>query len=125
MTPALLDSNIIIYAVLPDYSGLRDFLADYHFHVSEISKLEVLGYPKLSIIDKQNFEYFFTDIATEHIISSMIISSAVKLRQVRKMSLGDSIIAATALIHQLPIITRNNRDFDWNEDLIVINPFTL
>lgn len=123
MPSAILDSNIIIYAGLPDYDTLRDFLADYHFHVSEISKLEVLGYPKLSADDKQNFEYFFTEITTEHGISSEIIQRAIALRQIRKMSLGDAIIAATALVNNLPIITRNSGDFDWIDTLTIINPF--
>lgn len=36
MNSAILDSNIIMYARLPDYDGLRGFLADYRFHVSKI-----------------------------------------------------------------------------------------
>jgi toxin FitB len=41
----------------------------------------------------------------------------------RKMSLGDSLIAATALAQGLTLVTRNIRDFQWIETLDVLNPF--
>jgi hypothetical protein len=46
------------------------------------------------------------------------------LRQQRKMSLGDATIAATAIVHQLPIATHNVTDFQWVPNLIVIDPLT-
>ncbi len=38
------------------------------------------------------------------------------------MSLGDSIIAATALEHHQTLVTRNITDFDWIEGLKVFDP---
>jgi hypothetical protein len=38
----LLDSNIVIYAVQPDHSALRKFIADHNPSVSAISYVEVL-----------------------------------------------------------------------------------
>ncbi len=38
------------------------------------------------------------------------------------MSLGDAIIAATALEHYQTLVTRNIKDFDWIEGLKVIDP---
>ena len=38
------------------------------------------------------------------------------------MSLGDAIIAAAALVHDLPLATRNVRDFRWISDLRIVNP---
>jgi toxin FitB len=46
------------------------------------------------------------------------------LRQQRKMSLGDATIAATAMVHQLPIATHNVTDFQWVPNLTVIDPIT-
>jgi hypothetical protein len=40
----ILDSNIIIYASQPDFAFLRPFLTDPNSYVSELTKLEVLGY---------------------------------------------------------------------------------
>ena len=39
-----------------------------------------------------------------------------------KMSLGDAFIAC-ALINETPLVTRNSSDFDWIDNLNVINPF--
>ena len=44
------------------------------------------------------------------------------LRQLRKMTLGDALIAATALVHQLTIVTHNQKDFVWIPNLSVIDP---
>jgi toxin FitB len=36
----------------------------------------------------------------------------------------DALIAATALVHGMTVVTRNNKDFDRFEDLVVLNPWT-
>ncbi len=124
MQSLILDSNIIIYSIEPEYQSLRDYLLNVDMHVSEISKLEVLGYSRLTTEENQKFEYFFANLTTLINIQSDIINQAIQLRKVRKMSLGDSIIASTALLYQLPILTRNEKDFAWIDELTVINPFT-
>ncbi len=123
MQSLILDSNIIIYSIDPKYQSLRDYLLNVDMHVSEISKLEVLGYSKLTTEESQKFEYFFANLTTLINIQSGIINQAIQLRKIRKMSLGDSIIASTALLYQLPILTRNEKDFAWIDELTVINPF--
>ncbi len=123
MQSLILDSNIIIYSIDPEYQSLREYLLNVDMHVSEISKLEVLGYSKLTTEENQKFEYFFANLTTLINIQSDIINQAIQLRKIRKMSLGDSIIASTALLYQLPILTRNEKDFAWINELTVINPF--
>jgi toxin FitB len=54
---------------------------------------------------------------------SAVSYEAVRLRQQKKMSLGDSLVAATALLHRLPLTTRNKTDFTWIPGLQVFNPF--
>ena len=49
--------------------------------------------------------------------------AVITLRQQKKMSLGDAIIAATALTHALPLVTRNVQDFRHIAGLKLINPF--
>lgn len=51
----LLDSNIIIYTGLPQYSELRSWLSSNNIAVSDISRLEVLGYHQLVAKDRTNF----------------------------------------------------------------------
>ncbi|CAD5981971.1 hypothetical protein [Planktothrix agardhii] len=82
----LLDSNIIIYAAQIENIFLRDFIAENSPYVSAISYLEVLGYHQLMDEDKTYFQEFFT--ASQILpISQSVINQAVKLKQLRKMSL--------------------------------------
>ncbi|MGO9275212.1 MAG: type II toxin-antitoxin system VapC family toxin [Terriglobia bacterium] len=118
----LIDSNIIIYAAKPEYSNLRLFIAEDAPAVSAVSYVEVLGYPRLSEEERRHFEAFFVS-ATILPISDGVIHEAVRLRQRRKMTLGDALVAGTALLHGLTLVTRNTRDFDWIEGLPLLNPF--
>lgn len=89
----LLDSNIIIYAAKPEYSALLAFIAKHAPAVSAISRVEVLGYHLLNPHDRRHFKDFF-DVATILPISESVLSKAIELRQIRKMSLGTHSSAA-------------------------------
>lgn len=117
----LLDSNIIIYAALPEYAALQDFIAKHAPAVSVISRVEVLGYHLLTETDRRNFEAFFA-AATVLPISDSVLSKAVGLRQTRKMSLGDAVIAGTALAHKLRLVTKDTQDFQWIDGLTLLDP---
>ncbi|XVE12228.1 MAG: hypothetical protein HCA05_05555 [Dolichospermum sp. DET68] len=41
----------------------------------------------------------------------MVIEQGVRLKQIKKISLGDAIIAGTALVYDLTVVTRNIDDF--------------
>ncbi len=116
----LIDSNIIIYAAKPEYDALREFIAKYAPAVSAISYVEVLGYHRLTKQEQQHFEAFFA-AATVLAPSQAVLDQAVKLRQLKK-TLGDAFIAATALVHNLTLVTRNTKDFEWIPNLSVLNP---
>ncbi len=47
---------------------------------------------------------------------------AVRLRQRRRMSLGDSIVAGTAIINDRTLITHNTEDFHWIEGIKLLDP---
>ena len=117
----LLDSNIIIYATQPEHNKPREFIAKNAPAVSSVSYLEVLGYHRLTDQDRQYFKRFF-QLAPVLSISDSVLEQAVLLRQQRKMTLGDAIIAGTALDYKLALITRNTIDFQWIQDLELINP---
>ena len=118
----LIDSNIIIYSALPENGHLRDLIKQHQPLVSVISYIEVLGYHLITAEDRENFEEFF-EAAESLPITQEIIQQATVLRQSRKMSLADALIAATCLVHRLTLITRNTRDFLNIPNLTVIDPF--
>ncbi|MDS9399217.1 type II toxin-antitoxin system VapC family toxin [Aphanizomenon flos-aquae NRERC-008] len=118
----LLDSNIIIYAAQAENEFLREFIAENSPFVSALSYLEVLGYHQINDEDKTSFEEFFN--ASQILpVSQAVIEQGVKLKQIKKMSLGDTIIAATGLVYDLTVITRNIDDFRWITNLKLLNPF--
>jgi toxin FitB len=56
-------------------------------------------------------------------LSQAVLDQAVTLRQQRKLSLGDSLVAGTAIVHGLTLVTRNVEDFQWIQGLSLLNPF--
>jgi predicted nucleic acid-binding protein len=118
----LLDSNIIIYSAKRDYAELRRFMANNAYSVSAVSVIEVLGYHLLGDNQRQYLIEFFK-AANVLKISDSVVNEAVKLRQIKRMGLGDAIVAGTALAHRLPLVTRNIGDFNWIQNLDLINPF--
>lgn len=118
----LLDSNIIIYSAQPEHVQLRELIADHSPAVSALSYLEVLGYHLLTEQQRQYFEEFF-QVAQVLPISQAVLNQAVALRQQRRMTLGDAIIAGTALMYESTLITRNMNDFRWIAELELLNPF--
>lgn len=120
MTEIILDSNVIITAAKGDLN--LAVLRGQALYVSDISRLEVFGYHQLSLSENAALEDFFANVQILE-ISKLVISEAILLRQEKKMSTGDAIIAATAQIMQFPLYTANIKDFQHIESLQLINPF--
>ena len=93
----LLDSNIIIYSAQPENEFLRQLIAERTPAVSAVSYVEVLGYHRLSDSERSHFEVFFAE-AQVLPLSQPVLDAAVRLRQAKKIKLGDSLVAGTALL---------------------------
>lgn len=119
----LIDSNVIIYAAQPSHEALREFIAEHAPAVSAVSYVEVLGYHHLTEQERQEFEAFFA-AAPLLPLTPDVLEQAVKLRQLRKMTLGDALIAGTALAHGLTLVTCNTDDFRWIAGLSLLDPLT-
>ncbi|MDX2302251.1 MAG: type II toxin-antitoxin system VapC family toxin [Microscillaceae bacterium] len=122
MAQGILDSNIIIYSIQLNQSALRNYLANYSLYASQISKVEVLGYHLITAQDKLDLEILFQNLSILD-VSNNIIQKAIDLKQSQKMTLGDSLIAATSIVYQIPLLTRNTEDFKNISTLTIINPF--
>ncbi len=118
----LIDSNILIYSVDPNYAFLRELIKQHVPVVSIVSYIEVLGYEKLSDEQRQYFEQFFA-VTIVLPVNKEIAQQAIIFRQQRKISLGDAIIAATAVLYHHTLVTRNVADFKWIAELKLLNPF--
>ena len=120
---ALLDSNILIYLGTDKAAQIENVLANNELNVSIISKVETLGYHKLSDKEKKFLNMIFERINVIH-LDEDIIKSAIHIKQQRKTSLGDALIAATALTKKLTLVTNNTDDFKNIRGLKLIDPLT-
>lgn len=115
----LLDTNIFIYIS----SGAIDssVIAIHDVAYSNITKIEALGFHELVAQEESRLRVIF-DKTNEIMLTDGICNKAIELRQVKKMSLGDAVIAATALENDLELWTANTVDFEHIEDLKLNNP---
>lgn len=118
----LLDSNILIYAAQPENSFLDTWISPVTAQVSAISIPEVLGFPELTAEDEAIFEDWFS-VLFVHAVTDPILRQAAALRRQQRMKLGDSIVAATALVTASALVTRNVDDFKHIPGIELINPF--
>ena len=118
----IIDSNIIIYSVMPEYNKIRQFLSEHETElaVSAVSRIEVLGYHKLSAQERLLFINFFNSVRVIP-IDNAIVDIAIDIRQVKNISLGDSIISATALHTRKKLLTNNVDDFEGISGIEIIN----
>ena len=117
----LADSNLVIYAASTQYSTLADWFRINKPAASAISLVETLGYHKLQKEDRRFLEAFFAELVIYY-PTPEVFQTAIELRQKRAMSLGDALIAATAIVHGLTLATHNTKDFEWIKSLEVIDP---
>ena len=119
----LIDSNIVIYAAQPQYFALRLFLDGIRRSVSIVSYIEALGYRSLTIDAEDYITNLFRGSQVLP-LTDTIAQQAVSLRQQRRMGLGDAIIAATAMTHNLALVTHNTEDFRWIGGLELLDPLS-
>ena len=118
----LIDTNSLIDAQsrkLPE-KGLAffaDAINDY-FTVSFVTYIEFLGYKAVTQANKD-----FIALATIIEIDKDIIDSCIELRKTSNIKLPDAIVAATALVNNLTIITNNEKDFENIQGLKFVNPY--
>lgn len=117
----LIDSNLIIYAVQAEYKNLREWIITNDPVYSIISRVEVLGFARIQSIEKQVITELLNSLEIIY-LNPACYEIAIALKQQRKMSLGDALIAATCIEHHKTLATRNTADFDWIENMRVINP---
>lgn len=121
----LLDSNILIYAVEPENAFLSRWVEDAAACLASASRIEVLGFPRWHLLDEARRVRLemLVSVLVELPLDDRVAARAIELRRQKKMSLADSIIAATALVNGLPLVTRNDADFAHIDGLEILNPF--
>jgi predicted nucleic acid-binding protein len=119
------DSNIIIYAADPSDVQCAQYLQRPEACIASVTRIEVLGFPRFSLLEpaRQRLVEKLVSSLPEMALDENVIQLAISLRRERKMSPADAIIAATALRHKMPLVTRNAEDYKHVQRLTLINPF--
>ena len=123
----LLDSNAVI-----DFLGARYPVEGMNLigsavddipNISIISKIEVLSY-KTTETEYTLLLNFCKDALVIE-LNDDIVNKTIELRIEHKLKTPDAIIAATALVYNMILITRNISDFGKIKGLTIINPFDI
>jgi predicted nucleic acid-binding protein len=122
----LIDTNVVIYYMdgkIPElhYERVSEIFRD-SFNISTITKIEVMGWHKITDSDKKRL-LTFIDNANVIYIDEGIEQKSIELKQEMKIATPDAIIAATACVYDLVLVTRNEKDFKSISGLSLYNPF--
>jgi len=122
----LIDTNIVIYYFngslsVPAKEKVTEMLTD-DFNISIISKMEFLGFSRFDFREKQEAARFIS-FANVLPLSEAIVARTIQLKQTAKIKLPDAIIGATALSHNLNLVTHNVKDF-VGINLAISDPFS-
>lgn len=117
----LLDSNIIIYSAKDNFSYLRLLFYEENIFVSEITRLEVLGFHSITREQEEYFSAIFSCIRVLP-ITSETINQAIVFRKKNNLSVGDEIISTTAFLNNLILYTNNDDDYKGIEEIKIFNP---
>ena len=121
----LIDTNIVIAylnGTLPDIAAY--LIEEERPCISVITRIELLVWRNASEehISKMH-EFINASIVFN--LEEQIILKTIELRKQHRIKLPDVIIAATALTHNLQLITRNSEDFKNIGELQIITPFVV
>jgi predicted nucleic acid-binding protein len=122
----LIDTNIIIDFLAKKLPSeftelLFDDVINNIPNISIITKIEILGF-NTNQKDYDLLRNFINDCNVLG-LSDDIVNETILIRQRYKTKLPDAIIAATAQINKLTLITRNVSDFNKIKTVKTLNPF--
>jgi len=121
----LIDTNILIYHTAGS-AIVKEFLADLitakAFNISMITRIEFLGWHAQT---PDGFEKCQRLVKLSNVlpVTEEVADKAIDLRRYRNVKLADAIIAATAVVNDLKLATRNPDDFKGLTALKIVNPF--
>lgn len=113
-----LDTNIILYLLNGDET-LAELLNGKQLYISVITELELLAYKGITAKEEKIINEFVSQCKTIT-INSAVKQETIRIRKTYNTKLPDSIIIATALYLDLPLITSDIEFKKVNELALVL-----
>jgi predicted nucleic acid-binding protein len=126
-TGYLIDTNVIIGYLdgKIENNGMSFMhpIIDKIPNVSVINKIEILRFNS----SDNDYKTLLDFIKSSNVFSlnEGIVERTISICRVNKIKLPDAIIAATAIVNNLTLITRNTSDFKKIADLELLNPWDI
>ena len=120
----LLDSNILIdflngrketYSWVMEQRKLGSNLS-----VAFISRIEVLSMAELKDSQVKQIEDFLDTFRVDLFLSNSILTTAAALRRKKHLTLGDAMVAATAIVGRMTLVTNDKKLAKGVKDLIPV-----
>jgi predicted nucleic acid-binding protein len=123
----LVDSNVLIDYVADPFKSNQlkalDLIFDEALTISVMTKIEIMGYNGVPEEEVRMIEFLGNaDIIP---LNEEVVERTISLRKAIKIKNPDAIIAATALVSDLTLITNNTTDFKRIIGLKIFNPYEL
>ncbi len=119
-----LDTNPIIYYINNEpetVATLEDlFVQAVPLYTSTITELELFSYPALTEAEGALIEMFLRQMRIIPVFSHIARMAGDLRRSYPRLKSFDSAVAATALFTNSTLVTRNIRDFEQIDDLLLL-----
>lgn len=121
------DTNTAIYYMQNQFSQVAekfmdDLLQESHPAISAITEIELLCWKTATEKDIKVLKDFIEDSTVFELEQSIKLKTA-EIRKTHRLKLPDAIIASTAIVHGLTLLTRNISDFKKIGGLTLTNPW--
>jgi predicted nucleic acid-binding protein len=125
----LLDTNVVIDAFAGREDSVRAITSARTAGLewigySAVTRLEVIGFPGLIAADELGLRDLL-DQFSEAPIDDAVIERAIEIRKSVRIKIPDALVAATALIYEANLVTRNTGDFKNIPGVSVLDPATM
>ena len=117
----LIDTNILIYST-QDRLTIDDFVKDEDvLYISSITYIEVFGFPFQNKGEEDSVTFLCSKIE-RLFLTEEVEKQTILIRKANKIKLPDAIIAATAMVYNLTLVTCNIDDFKNIKGLKLLQP---
>lgn len=125
----LLDTNVVIDAFAGRADAVKAITSGRKRDLewigySAVTRLEVLGFPGLTPADELGLRNLLGQLS-EAPIDAGVIERAIEIRKSLRVKIPDALIAATALIYDATLLTRNATDFKNIQGLSLLDLATM